>query len=54
MKAYFDLHMLIAAEYHINLPDSTPLFQIQYMASMAENRRNDRMKAAESGKTFIG
>lgn len=54
MKAYLELHMLIAAEYHINLPDNTPLYQIQFTASMAENRRNARLKAAEDGKVYVG
>lgn len=55
MKSYLDLHMLIAAEYNISLPDeTTPMYKIQYMASMAENRRNDRQKAAEAGRIFVG
>jgi hypothetical protein len=54
MKSYLDLHMLIAAEYHVVLPDTTPLFQLQYMASMAENRRTERAKAAEQGRVYIG
>jgi len=54
MKSYLELHGLIAAEYHITLPDTTPLYQIQYMASLAENRRNDRLKAAQEGKVWVG
>lgn len=54
MKSYLELHGLIAAEYHIHLPDSTPLYQIQFMASLAENRRSERFKAAEQGKIFVG
>ncbi len=54
MKAYLEMHCLIAAEYHIHLPDSTPLYQIQYMGSMAENRRTERQKAAEQGKVYVG
>lgn len=54
MKAYLDLHMLIAAEFHVMLPDTAPLYQIQYMASMAENRRKDRHKAAEMGQVYVG
>lgn len=45
---------LIAAEYHILVPDEMPLYEIQYMASLAENRRNDRLKAAEQGRTYVG
>lgn len=54
MKAYMDLYTLIAAEFGVWPPDTTPLYQLQYMASMAENRRNDKMKAAEKGLTYIG
>ena len=54
MKSYFEMKTLIAAEYHILVPDDTPLHEIQYMASLAENRRNDRIKAAEAGKLFVG
>jgi hypothetical protein len=54
MKAYFEMKTLIAAEYHILVPDEMPLYEIQYMASMAENRRNDRIKAAEQGRQYIG
>lgn len=54
MNAYLDLHALIAAEYHITLPDSTALYQIQYLAAKAENRRNARIKAAEEGKIYVG
>jgi hypothetical protein len=54
MKSYLEMHGLIAAEYHIHLPDSTPLYEIQFMASLAENRRNERFKAAEAGKIFVG
>lgn len=45
---------LIAAEYHILVPDEMPLYEIQYMASLAENRRNDRLKAAEQGRAYVG
>lgn len=54
MKSYFEMKALIAAEYHVLIPDDTPIYEIQYMASLAENRRNDRIKAAEAGKLFIG
>jgi len=54
MKSYLEMHGLIAAEYHIHLPDSTPLYQIQFTASLAENRRNERFRAAEAGKIFVG
>lgn len=45
---------LIAAEYHVLVPDDMPLFEIQHMASTAENRRTERLKAAEAGKTWVG
>jgi hypothetical protein len=54
MKSYFEMKTLIAAEYHVEISDDAPLHEIQYRAGMAENRRNDRIKAAEAGKLFIG
>jgi hypothetical protein len=54
MKGFFDLFVLIAAEFGVLLPDDAPLYKIQYMASMAENRRNDKIKAAERGQIFVG
>lgn len=54
MTAYLELHALIAAEFHILLPESAPLYQIQHTASLAENRRNARIKAAEKGQMYIG
>lgn len=54
MKSYMDLYALIAAEFNVWPPDTTPLYQLQYMASMAENRRTEKLKAAEKGMTYIG
>lgn len=54
MTSYLDMKMLIAAEYHIDVSDDTPLYEIQYKAAKAEARRNDRLKAAENGKIYVG
>jgi len=45
---------LIAAEYHVLVPDDMPIHEIQYMAALAENRRSDRQKAAQEGKIWVG
>jgi hypothetical protein len=54
MKAYFEMKTLIAAEYNIDTPDSLPLYEIQFKAAMAANRRQERQKAAEAGRVYIG
>jgi hypothetical protein len=55
MKSFLELEALIAAEYHVSYPmDTTPIFKYQFMASLAENRRNDRQKAAAEGKIYVG
>lgn len=49
------MEALIAAEFGIAYPpETTPIFKYQFMASMAENRRNDRQKAAAEGKIYVG
>lgn len=54
MKAYFEMKTLIAAEYHVEISDDAPLYEIQYRAALAENRRNERIKAAEAGRIYVG
>jgi len=54
MAEAMDMYALIASEFHVVLPDSTPIYQIQFMAKTAEKRRTDRQKAAAEGKIYIG
>lgn len=49
-----DMYVLIASEFHVQLSFDTPVYQIQHMAKAAEQRRNDRIKAASEGKIFCG
>lgn len=54
MKSFLEMKALIAAEYHVYLPDDAPLYEFQFQASLAENRRNDRIKAAQNGQVYCG
>lgn len=48
------LYALIAAEFHIYLPDSVPVYHLMHLAQVAEKRRNDRIEAAKDGKVYVG
>jgi len=49
-----DCHILIAAELHIAVSDEMPVYRFQQLAGFAQKRRNDRIKAAEEGKNWVG
>ncbi len=49
-----DMQALLASEFHLIMPDHLPIYQVQHLAKVAEKRRNDRMKAAQEGKVFVG
>jgi hypothetical protein len=49
-----DCHILIAAELGFDVSDDMPVYRFQQLAQFAMKRRNDRIKAAEEGKNYIG
>ena len=53
-KEQMDCHILIAAELHIAVSDEMPVYRFQQLAGFAQKRRNDRIKAAEEGKNWVG
>src|SRR5579872_6678653 len=53
MRDVMDMHALIASEFGFYMPDRAPVYHIQHLAGVAEKRRNDRLKAAQEGKTYI-
>ena len=48
------MQVLLASEFHLLVPDHLPIFHIQHLAKAAEKRRNDRFKAAQEGRQYIG
>jgi hypothetical protein len=54
MSEVMDLYALIAAEFNIYIPETAPVFHIQYLAAKAEKKRNEKIKAAQEGRVFIG
>lgn len=48
------MYALIASEFSFYPPETAPVYHIQFLAATAEKRRNDRLKAAQEGKNYIG
>ena len=49
-----DMYALIASEFNMFPPDTTPVYQLMFLAKTAETRRNERLKAAKEGLQYIG
>jgi hypothetical protein len=49
-----DMYALIASEFNIFPPDTTPVYQLMYLAKTAETRRDSRLKAAKDGLVWVG
>lgn len=54
MMEVMEMHGLIASEFSMSVPDSEPVYHLQYLAQLAEKKRNDRLKAATEGRVYIG
>lgn len=48
------MYALIASEFGLYPPETAPIYHIQFLAATAEKRRNDRIKAAQEGRQYIG
>lgn len=53
-EAYMKRIELIAIEFGIVLPETTPLIQVMHLASAAQARRDAKEKAIRDGKQFNG
>jgi hypothetical protein len=49
-----DRHLLIAAEYGFQIDPDTPVYLFQQYSDAAQARRDDRIKAAQEGKIYVG
>jgi len=49
-----DRHILLAAELHIVAGDDMPIYRLQQLSEYAAKRRDERIKAAQEGKTYVG
>jgi hypothetical protein len=49
-----DRHLLILSEYHVQISEDTPIYQFQQFSDAAQARRDDRIKAAQEGKQYVG
>ncbi len=54
LQSYLTKLELIATEFGVILPETTPVLQLMYLASAAANRRDAREKAIREGKQFNG
>jgi hypothetical protein len=49
-----DRHLLIASEYNFQIDMETPIYLFQQYSDAAQARRDERIKAANEGKIYVG
>lgn len=54
MTEVMGMRALIAAEFGFYLPETSSVYELMHLSGVAEKKRNDRIKAATEGKTYVG
>lgn len=49
-----DRKILLASEYGIQVNAETPVYEFQQLSDAAQTRRDERIKAAQEGKIYVG
>jgi hypothetical protein len=49
-----DRELLILSEYGVQVSEDTPIYKFQQFSDAAQARRDDRIKAAQEGKQYVG
>lgn len=54
MQEIVDRQALIMAEFHTWVPETAPVYMLMQLSDKANQIREDRRKAAQEGKTYVG
>jgi hypothetical protein len=49
-----DRETLLASEYGIQIHPETPIYKFQQLSDAAQTKRDERIKAAQEGKIYVG